>query len=147
MRVRIETTKPLIRFVSLTLPEGRKRLPVKYEKVPFFCKRCGLLGHDHEECGDGVWEEKQLQYGTWMLATRRANQPAPAPRRFVPRAPVRGGWAARGAAHGSMAKKRSSGDADLDVEEDLNDTSASSDADGKSGGQHGRPSDEYEYIK
>ncbi|XP_051211719.1 uncharacterized protein At4g02000-like [Lolium perenne] len=73
LRVRIEVAKPLLRFVSLTTPEGKKRLAVKYEKMPFFCKRCGLIGHDHEECGDGVWEEKQLQYGTWMLATRRAN--------------------------------------------------------------------------
>jgi hypothetical protein len=47
-----------------------KRLLAKYEKIPFFCKHCGLLGHDHEECGDGAWEEKYLQYGAWMLAKR-----------------------------------------------------------------------------
>jgi hypothetical protein len=64
IRVRIQITKPLPRFVSLTLPEGRRRLAVKYEKVPFFRRRCGLIGHDHEECCDGVWEEKQLQYGS-----------------------------------------------------------------------------------
>jgi hypothetical protein len=36
IRVRVDVLKPLMRFVSLSLPEGRKRLPVKYEKVPFF---------------------------------------------------------------------------------------------------------------
>ncbi|KAE8804395.1 hypothetical protein D1007_19417 [Hordeum vulgare] len=29
---------------------------------------CGLMGHNHEECGDGVWEAKQKQWGSWMLA-------------------------------------------------------------------------------
>ncbi|KAM0867345.1 hypothetical protein ACQ4PT_042047 [Festuca glaucescens] len=33
IRVRIEVSKPLPRFVSLTLPKGKKRLAVKYEKV------------------------------------------------------------------------------------------------------------------
>ncbi|KAM0854871.1 hypothetical protein ACQ4PT_050154 [Festuca glaucescens] len=82
IRVRIDISRPLMRFVSLTLPEGKRRLAVKYEKIPFFCKRFGLLGHDHEECGDGVWTEKQLQYGSWMLAVHRATQPMPAPRRL-----------------------------------------------------------------
>ncbi|CAM0946611.1 unnamed protein product [Alopecurus aequalis] len=125
IRVRIDVTKPLMRFVSLTLPEGRKMLPIKYEKIPFFCKRCGLFGHDHEECGDGVWEEKQLQYGTWMLAVRRANQPTPAPRRFMPRAPIRGGRSGRGAALNTGDRKRSSEDAALDDEAELDDTASS----------------------
>jgi sporulation protein YlmC with PRC-barrel domain len=123
--VMIDVTKPLMRFVSLSLPEGRKRLAIKYEKVPFFCKHCGLIGHDHEECGDGVWEEKQLQYGSWMLAIRRANQPTPAPRRFTPRAPSRGGWAGRGDEHMLSARKRSSDDASLDDEGDLKSTADS----------------------
>ncbi|KAM0915511.1 hypothetical protein ACQ4PT_010780 [Festuca glaucescens] len=60
IRLGIDVTKPMPRFVSLAFPEGRKMLPLKYEKVLFFCKRCRLIGHNHEECGDGVWEEKQL---------------------------------------------------------------------------------------
>ncbi|KAM0861733.1 hypothetical protein ACQ4PT_045697 [Festuca glaucescens] len=54
IRVRVDISKPLMWFVSLTMHEGKRRLTVKYEKIPFFCKRCGLLGHDHEECGDSV---------------------------------------------------------------------------------------------
>jgi hypothetical protein len=64
VHVMIDVGKPLIRLVSLNVQdEVRKRLAVKYEKMSFFCKRCGLLSHDNEECGDGVWEAKDLQYG------------------------------------------------------------------------------------
>jgi hypothetical protein len=118
IRVRIQITKPLPRFVSLTLPEGRRRLAVKYEKVPFFCKRCGLMGHDHDECGDGVWEEKQLQYGSWMLATRRVNQPSALNRQFIPRTSSRGGWSGRGGNNGGTARKQTLEDASLDEDGD-----------------------------
>ena len=60
LRVRLSVTKPLMRFVTLATPERKKMVQVKYEKIPFFCKHCGLMGHDSEECSDGVWEEKQL---------------------------------------------------------------------------------------
>ncbi|KAM0902773.1 hypothetical protein ACQ4PT_019059 [Festuca glaucescens] len=125
IRVRINIAKALMRFVTLTMPEGKKRLMIKYEKVPFFCKRCGFMGHDHEECGDGVWEEKQLQFGAWMLATRRANQPAPAPRRFTSTGPFRGGFSGRGGLQAGSTRKRSSEDASLDTESDLGDTGSS----------------------
>jgi hypothetical protein len=126
IRVRINIEKALMRVVSLTLPEGKKRLMVKYEKVPFFCKRCGFLGHDHEECGDGVWEDKQLQFGSWMLATRRANQPTPEARGFTPRTPARGGFAGRsGGFPSGVFRKRTSEDASLDKESDLGDTGLS----------------------
>jgi hypothetical protein len=125
IRVMMDIAKPLMRFVSLTTPEGKKRLQVKYEKVLFFCKRCGLIGHDHEECGDGVWEEKQLQFGAWMLAVRRANQPDPPPRRFVQRELSRGGWSGGGERRPSLGRKRSSEEAGMEEENDLKDTASS----------------------
>jgi hypothetical protein len=74
LRVLIEVEKPLRRFMFLNIEgEGRKMFFVKYEKLPYFCRHCGLIGHDHEECGDGDWEEKDLQYVTWMLASRRTS--------------------------------------------------------------------------
>jgi hypothetical protein len=125
IRVMIDISKPLMRFVSLSVVgEGRKRLAVKYEKIPFFCKRCGLLGHDHEECGDGVWEEKDMQYGIWMLARRRAVQPVSEARSSTTRGPMRGGWSGRGW-RDAIPRKRSSGDAKLDEKDDIDDTASS----------------------
>jgi hypothetical protein len=101
VRARIEVTKPPLRFIALTVAGiGRKRLAVKYEKLPFFCKQCGLLGHNHEECEDGVWDEKQFQYGEWMLAKRRVSQPTSEPRRFFLEHQLgvgllEGGWATK----------------------------------------------------
>jgi hypothetical protein len=125
IRVLLDVSKPLMRFVSLSVPdEGRKRLMVKYEKIPYFCKRCGLLSHDHEECGDGVWSEKDLRYGSWMLAKRRAVQPASEARGFS-RAPFRGsGRHGRGGAD-ALSRKRSSAEAALDGRDDTKDTASS----------------------
>ncbi|KAK1602852.1 hypothetical protein QYE76_016646 [Lolium multiflorum] len=36
VRVRINVTKALMRFVTLNLPEGKKRLMIKYEKIPYY---------------------------------------------------------------------------------------------------------------
>jgi hypothetical protein len=124
LRVMIDVRKPLMRFVSLAVEgEGRKRLAVKYEKIPFFCKRCGLLGHNHEECGDGDWESKDLQYGDWMLAIRRNSAQTVVSER-LPREPFRGGFNARGGAN-QAARKRTSDDAALDNEKDLEDSATS----------------------
>ncbi|KAM0929804.1 hypothetical protein ACQ4PT_001408 [Festuca glaucescens] len=124
LRVMIDVNKPLMRFVSLMVEgEGRKRLAVKYEKKSLFCKRCGLLGHDHDECADGAWEPKDLQYGEWMLAVRRSNSQME-PRRFAAREPARGGLMSRGG-YNPGAKKRSYQEAALDNGEDLKDTASS----------------------
>jgi hypothetical protein len=125
IRVLLDVSKPLLRFVSLSVPdEGRKRLMVKYEKIPYFCKRCGLLGHDHEECGDGVWSEKDLQYGSWMLAKRRANQPASEKRGFN-RVPFRGSGRHGTGGSDAFSRKRSSAEAALDGHDDMKDTACS----------------------
>jgi hypothetical protein len=61
MRVKLNSEKPLIWFVHLTL-EGSDRmfLQVKYEKMPKFCNLCGLMGHTHLECGSGEHDEADL---------------------------------------------------------------------------------------
>nr|XP_020194051.1 uncharacterized protein LOC109779841 [Aegilops tauschii subsp. strangulata] len=72
VRVRVLTAKPLTRFTPLNVEgEGRKMMVVKYEKVSFFCKICGIMGHGFEECGNGIWEEKDKKWGSWMLAKRK----------------------------------------------------------------------------
>ena len=76
VRARVLVNKPLTRVTPLNVEgKGRRRLLVKYEKIPYFCKVCGFMGHNHEECGDGVWEEKDKQWGSWMLAQRKDTAP------------------------------------------------------------------------
>jgi hypothetical protein len=69
VRASIDVNKPLIRFVPLNVGV-RKMLQVKYEKIGFFCDVCGVMGHDLEDCGDGIHAEEEIQYGKWMIAKR-----------------------------------------------------------------------------
>ncbi|XP_020199593.1 uncharacterized protein [Aegilops tauschii subsp. strangulata] len=56
IRARVLVNKPLTRVTPLNVVgEGRKFLPVKYEKIPYFCQVCGLMGHNHEE--------SEMEYG------------------------------------------------------------------------------------
>jgi hypothetical protein len=48
--------------VPITIKE-RKIYPVQYEKLPDFCNFCGLMGHVVTECGDGIHEKDQYQWG------------------------------------------------------------------------------------
>ena len=69
MRVKLNPTKPLTRFVPLTV-EGSARmfLQVKYEKMPKHCEHCGLMGHTYLECGTGEHEVAERQFGLWMIS-------------------------------------------------------------------------------
>ncbi|KAE8819727.1 Organic cation transporter protein [Hordeum vulgare] len=76
VHARVLVTKPLTRVIPLSVAgDGRKLLLVKYEKIPYFCQVCNLMGHNHEVCGDGVWEEKHKQWGGWMLAKHQETPP------------------------------------------------------------------------
>jgi hypothetical protein len=69
VRIRLDVNKPLTRIIGLH-PEGSERLnfQVLFEKLPRFCEVCGLLGHGHLECGDGVHGEDARKYGAWLIA-------------------------------------------------------------------------------
>jgi hypothetical protein len=41
VRVRVRVAKALMRFVTLNIPDGKKRLMVKYEKIPYYCNIVG----------------------------------------------------------------------------------------------------------
>jgi hypothetical protein len=69
VRVKLDSTKPLTRFVPLAVEgSGRMLLQVKYEKMPKYCEHCGFMGHTYLECGTGEYEEAERQFGPWMLA-------------------------------------------------------------------------------
>jgi hypothetical protein len=76
VRVKLDSTKPLIRFVPLAL-EGSESmfLQIKYEKILKHCKFCGFMGHPYLECGLGEYEEDQLQFGPWMVADEATWRP------------------------------------------------------------------------
>ncbi|KAF7100489.1 hypothetical protein CFC21_102001 [Triticum aestivum] len=65
-RVFVNLETPLVRFVPLTLKES-KRYPVEYEKLPKFYHFCGLIGHEVTECGDGVHNPEDCDWGDWLL--------------------------------------------------------------------------------
>jgi hypothetical protein len=94
-RVSLDINKPLVRFVPINLKE-RKKFPVQYERLPDFCRFCGLIGHDVKECGDGIHEEKQFQWGDWLRVVFEANNQAGAGRGGG----TRGGFGARGRGRG-----------------------------------------------
>lgn len=74
VRANIDVTKPLIHWTPLNLAGDGIFLEVKYEKISFFCAVCGLLGHDSEECADGVHPQESKQWGKFLIAKRRTVQ-------------------------------------------------------------------------
>ena len=73
VKVRLDVTKRLIRRKKILVEGGESKwVNFKYERLPNFCYRCGLLNHTLKECpeNDGektnTTEEETLQYGAWM---------------------------------------------------------------------------------
>ena len=61
-RVWLYLDKPLVRVVPITLKERMTYL-VQYEKLPGFCFHCGMIGHEVTECGDGVHNKSNCEWG------------------------------------------------------------------------------------
>jgi hypothetical protein len=76
-RVKLFADKPLPRVVTFS-PEGCENmlLLVMYEKMPKFCAFCGMMGHEHLECGTGEYAANELQFGKWMLAAEESWHPS-----------------------------------------------------------------------
>ncbi|XBH75805.1 hypothetical protein VPH35_102540 [Triticum aestivum] len=87
VRVKHDITKPLTKFVSIVKGMNRKVYAVRYEKLAKFCNACGIIGHDHKECGTGIFAEKDLKFGNYLYAdspsrTRSDWEPNRGDRRF-----------------------------------------------------------------
>lgn len=72
VRVKIDVTRKLIRGKKVKIEGGEQRwIRFKYERLPNFCYRCGLLTHDLMDCAEASdkgnnTEQTTLQYGPWL---------------------------------------------------------------------------------
>ena len=69
VRVELNVTKKLIRFVGITKKEETEYYQVQYEKLPIFCGNCGILGHWYQECGTGEHDLTKLEWGDLVAAS------------------------------------------------------------------------------
>ena len=74
IRVRVEhdIKLPLTKFVSIVRSQAKQVFLVRYEKLARFCKFCGLIGHEHKECGSGVHDQQKLKFVTDYTPTALA---------------------------------------------------------------------------
>ena len=71
VRVKMDVMKKLVRGKKIAIEGGEQRwIAFKYERLPNFCYRCGLLNHGLRDCPDGKMEIflelPPLQYGAWL---------------------------------------------------------------------------------
>ena len=72
VRVKIDVTKKLVKGKKVKIEGGKQRwISFRYERLPNFCYRCGLLNHGLRECAEASQKENQnkqtnLQYGPWL---------------------------------------------------------------------------------
>ena len=82
VKVLLDVTKRLVRGKKITVEGGECRwVNFKYERLPNFCYRCGLLNHALKYCPENGEENnrtegEELQYGAWMKddIIRRSSQ-------------------------------------------------------------------------
>nr|XP_023884141.1 uncharacterized protein LOC111996419 [Quercus suber]POE70813.1 uncharacterized protein CFP56_45449 [Quercus suber] len=70
VRVEVQIDKPLRRGGYVKNAEGgRFWVDFRYERLPMFCYKCGILGHDEKHCQASSLEQStSKQYGEWLKA-------------------------------------------------------------------------------
>lgn len=72
VRVNVNTAKKLIRGKKICIEGGDGRwVYFKYERLPNFYYRCGMLNHGEKDCLEKVFleengEKGNAQYGPWL---------------------------------------------------------------------------------
>ncbi|XP_021723977.1 uncharacterized protein LOC110691367 [Chenopodium quinoa] len=74
VKVMLDVTKPLRRSQRVLDKQGKEvRIEFAYERLPFFCFACGVMGHDERDCNVVSEEsrEQRLGWGKWLHASPR----------------------------------------------------------------------------
>lgn len=74
IKIKMDITAPLMRFTILEIEDEEegmteeKIVTLKYEYLPEFCYRCGIIGHTENFCSLKEGNEGKRQYGPWLRA-------------------------------------------------------------------------------
>ena len=74
IRVEVEIAKPLMRGCIIQVEDDKPVwVDFRYEHLPIFCYKCGLLGHSSSDCITGCSSSRSSvfdrdQYGSWLRA-------------------------------------------------------------------------------
>lgn len=61
--VEMDISQPLMRGIKIRLEDGEERwVNFKFEKLPYFCYTCGLLGHRYVDCSRRFKENRDSDY-------------------------------------------------------------------------------------
>ncbi|XP_021761808.1 uncharacterized protein LOC110726645 [Chenopodium quinoa] len=74
VRVMINVPKPLRRYQKIRDKGGKEAIvEFTYERLPFFCYACGVIGHSERDCAmiSEEAKKKQLEWGRWLKASPR----------------------------------------------------------------------------
>ncbi|TXG46182.1 hypothetical protein EZV62_028316 [Acer yangbiense] len=80
LKVAIDISKPLKRFLRLELVKGEKSiLLLRYEKLPIYCFHCGFIGHSHQECSNKKVDDVRVSnvefdFGPWLRVSSPPSQ-------------------------------------------------------------------------
>ena len=72
VRIMMDISKKLVRRKKITIEGGESKwIHFKYERLPNFCYKCGLLSHAIRDCPESTglnfqMDDSQLQYGAWL---------------------------------------------------------------------------------
>lgn len=74
VRLMIDVSKPLRRLQKISGKNNNiVSIEFKYERLPFFCFLCGIMGHSEKDCHLAADEgsKKQLGWGHWLKVSPR----------------------------------------------------------------------------
>jgi hypothetical protein len=65
---KVESWQTSTKFLSVSLGGRRTTFAIKFQTLGQMCYACGLIGYEHEECGVGLYDNKDLNYGDCIYA-------------------------------------------------------------------------------